>query len=75
MEKIVNLKSARAALDLTQKNLAEAAGTCLQTMNSMENGDCTVTIKLCTALCRVPGKTTKAMQLSRTTRSRYSAAE
>jgi len=47
----------RAALDMTQKDLAEAVGVTRQTMNAIEKGDYNPTIKLCVAICRVLGKT------------------
>ena len=57
MGKNLRIKAARAALDMTQKDLAEAVGVTRQTMNAIENGDYNPTIKLCVAICRVLGKT------------------
>lgn len=57
MGKNLKIKSARAALDMTQKDLAEAVGVSRQTMNAIEKGDYNPTIKLCIALCKVLGKT------------------
>lgn len=57
MAKNLRIKSARAALDMTQKDLAEAVGISRQTMNAIEKGDYNPTIKLCIALCKVLGKT------------------
>lgn len=57
MGKNLKIKSARAALDMTQKDLAEAVGVTRQTMNAIEKGDYNPTIKLCVAICRVLGKT------------------
>jgi putative transcriptional regulator len=54
--KNLKIKSARAALDMTQKDLAEAVGVSRQTMNAIEKGDYNPTIKLCIAICRVLGK-------------------
>jgi putative transcriptional regulator len=54
--KNLKIKSARAALDMTQKDLAEAVGISRQTMNAIEKGDYNPTIKLCIAICRVLGK-------------------
>lgn len=57
MAKNLKLKSARAALDLSQKALAEAVGATRQTINAIENGDYNPSIKLCIAICKVLGKT------------------
>lgn len=57
MGKNLRIKPARAALDMTQKDLAEAVGVTRQTMNAIEKGDYNPTIKLCVAICRVLGKT------------------
>ena len=45
--KNLRLKSARAAMDMSQQQLADA----------IEKGDYNPTIKLCIAICRVLGKT------------------
>ena len=50
-------KAARAALDLSQQQLADAVGVSRQTINAIEKGDYNPTIKLCTAICRCLGKT------------------
>ncbi len=55
--KNLRLKSARAALDMSQQQLADAVGVSRQTINSIEMGDYNPTIKLCTAICQVLGKT------------------
>ena len=55
--KNLKLKSARAALDLSQQQLAEKVGVSLQTINAIEKGDYNPTIKLCIAICRTLGKT------------------
>jgi putative transcriptional regulator len=55
--KNLRLKSARAALDLSQQQLADAVGVSRQTINAIEKGDYNPTIKLCIAICRVLGKT------------------
>jgi putative transcriptional regulator len=55
--KNLKLKSARAALDLTQKDLAEAVGVSRQTMNAIEKGDYYPSVKLCIEICKVLGKT------------------
>ena len=57
MAKNLRLKSARAALDMTQKDLAEAIGVSRQTMNAIEKGDYYPSVKLCIDICRVLGKT------------------
>lgn len=57
MGKNLRLKSARAAKDWSQKDLAEAVGVTRQTINAIENGDYNPTIKLCTAICRTLGVT------------------
>ena len=51
------LKAARAEKDMTQRDLAEAAGTTRQTVNAIEQGDCNPTIRLCRAICSALGKT------------------
>ena len=55
--KNLKLKSARAALDLSQQDLADAVGVSRQTVNAIEKGDYNPTINLCRAICRVLGKT------------------
>ena len=55
--KNLKLKSARAALDLSQQQLAENVGVSRQTINAIEKGDYNPTIKLCIAICRTLGKT------------------
>ena len=55
--KNLKLKSARAALDLSQQDLADAVGVSRQTINAIEKGDYNPTINLCRAICRVLGKT------------------
>lgn len=52
----VRIKAARAALDMTQKALADAIGVSRQTINAIEQGEYNPTIKLCRAICRVLGK-------------------
>lgn len=53
----LKIKAARAALDMTQKDLAEEVGVSRQTMNAIEQGEYNPTIRLCRAICRVLGKT------------------
>lgn len=55
--KNLRLKSARAALDMSQQQLADAVGVSRQTINAIEKGDYNPTIRLCLAICRVLGKT------------------
>lgn len=55
--KNLKLKSARAALDLSQQELADKVGVSRQTINAIEKGDYNPTINLCKAICVVLGKT------------------
>ena len=55
--KNLRLKAARAALDMSQQQLADAVGVSRQTINAIENGDYNPTIRLCLAICRVLGRT------------------
>ncbi len=55
--KNLKLKAARAAKDLSQKQLAEAVNISRQTMNAIEQGDYNPTIRLCRAICRELGCT------------------
>ena len=55
--KNLRMKAARAALDLSQQQLADAVGVTRQTVNAIERGDYNPTIKLCVAICRALGKT------------------
>lgn len=55
--KNLRMKSARAALDMSQQQLADAVGVTRQTINAIERGDYNPTIKLCIAICRALGKT------------------
>ena len=55
--KNLNLKSARAAKDLSQQQLAELVGVSRQTINAIEKGDYNPTINLCRAICKALGKT------------------
>ena len=50
MAKNLRIKAARAALDMTQKDLADAVGVSRQTMNAIEKGDYNPTI------CRILDK-------------------
>lgn len=55
--KNLRLKSARAAKDLSQQQLAETVGVSRQTINAIEKGDYNPTIKLCLAICKALDKT------------------
>lgn len=55
--KNLRLKSARAAKDLSQQELADRAGVSRQTISAIEKGDYNPTIRLCIAICRILGKT------------------
>ena len=55
--KNLQLKSARAALDLSQQELADKVGVSRQTINMIEKGDYNPTIQLCKSICKVLGKT------------------
>ena len=57
MGKNLSVKAARAARDMTQKQLADAVGVSRQTINAIEQGEYNPTIKLCRAICRVLEKT------------------
>lgn len=57
MVKNLKIKAARAAMDMTQKDLAEAVGVTRQTMNAIEMGDYNPTLNLCVSICKVLGKT------------------
>ena len=55
--KNLKLKSARAAMDLSQQDLAEKVGVSRQTINAIEKGDYNPTINLCRSICKVLGRT------------------
>ena len=57
MGRNLKLKAARAARDMTQKDLAEAIGISRQTINAIEQGEYNPSTKLCRAICRALGKT------------------
>ncbi|MDU6630008.1 MAG: helix-turn-helix transcriptional regulator, partial [Lachnoanaerobaculum sp.] len=50
--KNLKLKSARAAKDLSQQQLADLVGVSRQTINAIEKGDYNPTIRLCLSICR-----------------------
>ena len=55
--KNLKLKAARALLDMSQKDLADAVHVSRQTINAIEKGDYNPTIKICLAICHVLEKT------------------
>ena len=55
--KNLKLKSARAAMDLSQQQLAEKVGVSRQTISAIEKGDYNPTINLCIAICKALDKT------------------
>ncbi|UNC92296.1 helix-turn-helix transcriptional regulator [Candidatus Contubernalis alkalaceticus] len=56
MSKNLRLKSARAAKDMSQKDIADAVGVTRQTINAIEKGDYNPTINLCISICKVLDK-------------------
>ncbi len=57
MSKNLKLKSARAALDMSQQALAEKVGASRQTINAVEKGEYNPSLKLCIDICKALGKT------------------
>ena len=55
--KNLKLKSARAAKDLSQQQLAEMVHVSRQTINAIEKGDYNPTINLCIAIYKALDKT------------------
>lgn len=55
--KNLKMKAARAAMDISQQELAERAGVSRQTVSAIEKGDYNPTINLCIAICKILGKT------------------
>lgn len=55
--KNLRLKSARAAKDLSQQQLADLVSVSRQTINAIEKRDYNPTIRLCISICRALGKT------------------
>lgn len=55
--KNLRLKSARAAKDLSQQQLADLVSVSRQTINAIEKGDYNPTIRLCRTICRALGTT------------------
>lgn len=55
--KNLKLKSARAAKDLSQQQLANLCEVSRQTISAIEKGDYNPTINLCIAICKALDKT------------------
>ena len=55
--KNLKLKSARAAKDLSQEDLAKLCGVSRQTLSAVEKGDYNPTINLCIAICKALDRT------------------
>jgi len=55
--KNMRMKIARVTCDLSQEQLAEKVGATRQTIGMIEAGKYNPSLKLCTAICRVLGKT------------------
>ena len=55
--KNLRMKAARAAMDMSQQQLADAVGVSRQTVNAIEKGDYNPTMNLCIAICRALGRT------------------
>ena len=55
--KNLKLKSARAAADLSQEELANKVGVTRQTIGMIEAGKYNPTLNLCIAICRALNKT------------------
>lgn len=57
VSKNLRLKSARAAKDMSQKEVAEAVNVTRQTINAIESGGYNPSIQLCIAICKILNKT------------------
>ena len=55
--KNLRLKSARAAKDLSQEELANVVGVSRQTISAIEKGDYNPTIRLCMSICKALDRT------------------
>ena len=55
--KNLRLKAARAAKDMSPKQLSEAVGVTRQTITAIDKGACNPTIKLCIAICKALDRT------------------
>lgn len=56
-KKNLRLKAARAALDMSQSDLAAAVGVTRQTIGLVEAGGYNPTLNLCISICKTLGKT------------------
>ncbi len=52
MGKNLDLKAARAKMDMTQKELAKKVDVSRQTINAIEKGDYNPTVNLCIKICK-----------------------
>ncbi|SFC62521.1 putative transcriptional regulator [Alkalibacterium subtropicum] len=52
MAKNLRLKTARASLDMSQQDLADAVDVTRQTISAIERGDYNPTINLCIRICK-----------------------
>jgi len=52
MAKNLRLKSARARMDMSQQDLADAVNVTRQTISAIERGDYNPTINLCIRICK-----------------------
>ncbi len=55
--KNLRLKAARAALDMSQEELAKLCNVSRQTISAVEKGDYNPTINLCISICKALNKT------------------
>ncbi len=55
--KNIKLKTARAAMDMSQEELANAVGVTRQTINMIEKGNYNPSLNLCIAICNALNKT------------------
>lgn len=55
--KNLKMKSARAAMDLSQGDLAALVGVTRQTIGMIETGDYNPSLKLCIAICKALNRT------------------
>ena len=51
------MKSARAAKDYSQQQLADLVGVSRQTINAIERGDYNPSVNLCRAICKALDRT------------------
>lgn len=55
--KNIKLKTARAAMDMSQEELANTVGVTRQTINMIEKGNYNPSLNLCIAICKALNKT------------------